>query len=315
MDIRFLSKRCVVRLLDPLALLDALEQGFADLSDGKVACPVRPELTVPDRGFLLPMPAWQPGHAMTVKMVTVFDGNIARGLPSHLALICLFDAETGATRTIMDGEHITAFRTAGSAAVSVRLLARRDARRLTILGAGVQGGAHLDLVPLVRDFDEILIGSLVHEDAVALAARHPKARAIRDVEEAVRRSDVVCLASHAHAPIIAADWLPAGCHVTSVGYAPPSGELDPEIARRHRLFVETRLAFAAPPAGCAELAGLSAEAATELGEVALGRREGRRSDVEITVYKAMGVAMEDMVAAHLVDQRARAEGAGQIVQL
>jgi len=315
MDIRFLSKQCVARLLDPKALLDALEQGFADLSEGRVACPVRPELSVPDAGFLLPMAAWQAGHSMTVKMVTVFDGNVERGQPSHLALICLFDPQTGATRTIMDGEHITALRTAGSAVVSVRLLARPDAKRLTILGAGVQGRAHLLLAPLVRDFDEILIGSLVYEDAVALAATHPKARAIRSFDEAVRASDVVCLASHARAPIIANDWLPAGCHVTSVGYAPPSGELDPEIARRHRLFVETRLAFAPPPAGCAELAGLSADAATELGEVRIGRRDGRRDAAEITVYKAMGVAMEDMVAANLVDRRAQREGAGQIVEL
>lgn len=315
MDVRWLCRNDVERLLDAEALLRALERGFADLSAGKVACPVRPELTVPDKGFLLPMAAWQAGGPMAVKMVTIFDGNIARGLPSHLALVCLFDPDTGATLAVMDGAYITAMRTAGSAAVSVRLLAREDARRLVILGAGVQGEAHLRLMPLVRDFDEILIGSLEFADAERLAATHPKARAIRSFEEAVRGADVACLASHAHQPIIKADWLSPGCHVTSVGYAPPVGELDPDVPRRHRLFVETRLAFEAPPAGCAELQGVDPRDATELGEVCLGQRPGRRDPAEITVYKAMGIAMEDLVAARLVYDRARREGAGRMLPL
>ena len=132
MDVLWLSKAEVERLLEPRALLDALAQGFADLTAGKVACPSRPELAVPHAGFLLPMSAWQAGKPMTVKMVTVFDGNTAKGMPSHLALICLFDPETGATVAVMDGEYITAMRTAASAAVSVSLLAGDGARRLAI---------------------------------------------------------------------------------------------------------------------------------------------------------------------------------------
>src|SRR5215469_17010896 len=117
MDVLWLSKADVRRLLDPRALLDALSQGFADLSAGKLVCPDRPELTVPGAGFLLPMAAWQAGKPMAVKLVTVFEGNLARGLPSHLALICLFDPTTGAAIAVMDGKAITAMRTAGSAAV------------------------------------------------------------------------------------------------------------------------------------------------------------------------------------------------------
>jgi len=315
MDVLWFSKADVERLLDPRSLLDALAQGFADLSAGKIACPKRPELTVPGAGFLLPMAAWQPGGPMAVKTVTVFEGNGAQGLPSHLALICLFDAETGATIAVMDGEYITAMRTAGSAAVSVRLLARQDARRLTILGAGVQGHAHLALMPLTREFDEILVGSLHRADAERLATRHPKARAITSFEAAVAASDVVCLASHAHAPIISADWLRPGTHVTSVGYAPPSGELDPAVAARHRLFVETRLAFEPPPAGCAELHGLDPARGTELGEVLLQQRPGRRDAEEITVYKAMGIAMEDLAAARLVYEAAQRAGVGRVMTL
>ena len=315
MDVLWLSKADVRGLLDPHALLDALAQGFADWSAGRLACPNRPELVVPDTGFLLPMAAWQPGKPLAVKLVSVFEGNLARGLPSHLALICLFDPETGATVAVMDGEYITAMRTAGSAAVSVRLLARPDAKRLLILGAGVQGRAHLALVPLTRDFQEILVGSLSLEDAERLASQHPKARAVDRFEAAVAAADVVCLASHAREPIVDEGWLRPGTHVTSVGYAPPSGELDRDIAARHRLFVETRSAFEAPPVGCAELHGLDPSRATELGEVVLGRRAGRQSAAEITVYKAMGIAMEDLVAAHLVYERARRDGVGRMVAL
>src|SRR5262249_35764549 len=153
----------------------------------------------------------------------------------------------------MDGEVITAMRTAASAAVSVRLLARAGARRLTILGAGVQGRAHLALVPLTRDFEEILIGSLDVEDAKKLAAHNARARAVDRFEGAVGGADVVCLASHSRTPIVKDGWLRPGAHLTSVGYAPPIGELDPAIAARHRVFVETRLAFERPPVGCAEL--------------------------------------------------------------
>jgi len=315
MEALWLSKAEVERLLDPRVLLDALTQGFADLSAAKIACPTRAELTVPGAGFLLPMAAWQPGGPMAVKMVTVFERNGSKGLPSHLALICLFDAETGATIAVMDGEHITAMRTAGSAAVSARLLARQDARRLTILGAGVQGRAHLALVPLTREIDEILIGSLYYEDAERLAACDPRARPIRSFEEAVAGADIVCLASHAPAPVISADWLRPGTHVTSVGYAPPSGELDPAVVARHRLFVETRLAFEPPPAGCAELHGLDPASGTELGEVLLRRRPGRQDAEEITVYKAMGIAMEDMVAARLVYEAAQRAGLGRVLTL
>jgi ornithine cyclodeaminase/thiomorpholine-carboxylate dehydrogenase len=315
MEVLWLSKAEVARLLDPRALLEALAQGFADLSAGKIACPNRPELSVPKAGFLLPMAAWQRGKHITVKMVTVFEGNVAKGVPSHLGLVCLFDPDTGAAVAVMDGEHITAMRTAASAAVSVQMLARNGARRLTILGAGVQGRAHLALVPLTRDFDEILIGSLHFADAERLAAQHSRARAVTSFEEAVIGSDVVCLASHAQAPIIDAGWVRPGTHITSVGYAPPAGELDRAIAARHRLFVETRLAFEPQPIGCAELHGLDPRQGIELGEVLLGRRRGREDEDEVTVYKAMGVAMEDMVAAHVVYERALREGVGRVVVL
>lgn len=306
-----LAESEVMRLLDPRALIDGLEEGFKALSRGEVQSPDRPEITVPGRGFLLAMPAWRRGMNLTVKTVCVFEGNLRRGLPNHLALITLFDPETGAPLCVMDGTYITAIRTAGAAALSVRALARPDAKVATIIGAGVQGSEHLKLLPLVRDFDEIRIASLDHRDAETLAELHPAARAVADVEAAVRGSDVVCLASHAYEPVIEAGWVRRGTHISSVGYAPPRGELPVALARDNALYVETSSAFDAPPVGCGELAGLDRKHGIALGDMLLGRQPGRISADQITVYKAMGIAMEDMVAADIAYTEARRRGMGR----
>jgi alanine dehydrogenase len=227
----------------------------------------------------------------------------------------LFDPATGACSAFIDGTYITAVRTSASAAVSARLLAREDARVLTILGAGVQGEHHLKTFPLVRDFEEIRIGSLHVEDAERLASAHPCARAVEDFELAVRDSDVVALSSHAGEPIIDARWIRPGTHVSSVGYKPPDGELPRELLEHASLFVETRLAFEPTPVGCAELAGLDPNNSTELGEVVRGTRPGRASREEITVYKAMGHVIEDMVAAEIAVRTARERGTGQTLRM
>jgi alanine dehydrogenase len=315
MDILTLSAAEVRRLLDPDALLDALAEGFRAQSDGLVDAPNRIGVTVPNTGFLLAMPAYQQGREVTVKLVSVFQGNARHGAPTHQALICLFDPETGTPIAFMDGTAITALRTAGAAALSTRLLAREDTRALAIIGAGTQGQAHLTMLPRVRPFSEIRIFSRDAAHAKRLAATDERARAVASAEEAVRGAGVVCLCTSASEPVMNADWLAPGTHVTSVGYAPPGGELDPEVIEWGRLFVETRLAFEPPPVGCAELSGFDPSIGTELGEVLLGRSQGRQSQDEVTVYKAMGHASEDMAAASLVYHRAKREGAGRTVSL
>lgn len=315
MAIMVLGEADVARLIDPDALLGGLADGFRALARGAVQAPHRPEIVVPGKGFCLAMPAWQAGMNISVKVVNVFEGNLALDLPNHLAVIALFDPETGAPVCFMDGTYITGIRTAASAVLSVRELARKDARTATIIGAGVQGREHLRLLPLVRDLDEIRIASLHYEDAEKLACRNPRAVAVRDVEAAVRTSDVVCLASHSRTPVIRADWVSEGAHVSSVGYAPPGGELPVELIAKTRLFVETADAFAAPPVGCGELGGLDPHRATLLGDVLAGTGSGRRSEADITVYKAMGIAMEDMVAAHIAYTRARAERCGRTITI
>ena len=315
MDILILNQTEVQGLLDPDALLDALAEGFKALSEGLVSAPKRNEVTVPDTGFLLAMPAYQHGREVTVKLVTVFQGNERLGLASHQALICLFDPGTGTPLSFMDGTYITAIRTAGAAALSTRILARTDTRVLAIVGAGVQGRSHLTMLPRVRQFSEIRIASRHFAHAEQLAATDARARAVSTAEQAVRGADVVCLCTNSGEPVINSDWLAPGMHVTSVGYAPPGGELDPRVITQGRLFVETRLAFEPPPAGCGELAGFDPGVGTELGEVLLSRSLGRQSTDELTIYKAMGHACEDMAAASHVYHRAQKDSVGRTVAL
>jgi ornithine cyclodeaminase/thiomorpholine-carboxylate dehydrogenase len=314
MAILVLSANEVERLLDPDALFEALAEGFRALSEGKVEAPKRIGVTLP-AGSLLVMPAYQQSSAIAVKLVSVFHGNAQLGLPTHQALICVFDPNTGAPLTVMDGSAITALRTAGAAALATRLLAPADSHVLAIVGAGVQGRSHLMMMSRVCPFTEIRIASRHQAHAEDLAATDARAWPARTVEEAVRGADVVCLCTSASEPVISREWLAQGAHVTSVGYAPPGGELDRQVVEQGHLFVETRLAFEPPPAGCAELAGLDPSTGTELGEVLLGSRPGRRSRQELTVYKAMGHAGEDLAAASLVYHRARQEGAGLTVEL
>jgi ornithine cyclodeaminase/alanine dehydrogenase-like protein (mu-crystallin family) len=252
---------------------------------------------------------------LTVKIVNVFDGNLQIGLPNHLALISLFDPDTGATSCIMNGTYVTAVRTAAAAALSVRLLSRPDSRIATVIGAGVQGRQHLRLLPLVRNFERINIRSLRFEEAQKLAEQSEVACATASLEEAVRESDVVCLATHSPEPVIESSWVKAGTHVTSVGFHPPNGELPKDLAKDHRLFVETLDAFQPAPVGCSELANLDSSKGSTLGAVILGKKPGRKSDDEVTVYKAMGVAMEDMVAANLAFRKASWDRGGNLIAL
>ena len=228
-----------------------------------------------------------------------------RGLETHQATICLFDPTTGVCLAVMDGEHITAPRTAAAAALAVRACARADASVLAIVGSGVQARAHLELVPRVRSFS-----------SVRLVARDPGAASRLGVAPGtVEGADVICLTTSSSAPVLLASDVRPGTLVTSVGYAPPGGELDPELARSARLIVETRAAFAAPPAGCAELAGLDPLAAFELGEVLSGRASGRGDDSEIVVYKAAGHVVEDAAAAELAYRVALERGLGRSISL
>jgi alanine dehydrogenase len=310
----FLSKHDVEGLLSPAGMLDALELGFRAYSTGAASVPARTAARGPS-GLVGAMPAWVRGGGMALKAVTVFPGNADRGLPSHQGVITLFDEEDGALLCVMDAEHVTAMRTAGGAAVSVRVLAGARTKTLAILGAGVQGHAHLTTVPVGRDFTEIRVSSRDRDRARALAALDPRCVVVDTFEDAVRDADVVCCCTDARAPIIQYPWLAPGVHVTSVGgtFGP---EVDPETMRRGRIFVEWKgAAENAPPAGAHELQGRDPESIEELGAVLAGLKPGRQTEDEVTVYKSTGNGFEDAVTARMVYEAAVAAHVGTEVEL
>jgi alanine dehydrogenase len=308
-ELLYLSQADVEGLLDVDAMLEAIAKALVLFSSGVTSVPPRTAARAPD-GLLGVMAGYVPGVALEVKLVSVFPGNHGHEVPSHQALIALFDEKDGTPLALMDGTYITAIRTGGSAAVATRALARQDSGVLAILGAGVQGGSHLETFTHVRDFKEIRVASRDRAKAAALAARHPMARVAASFEEAVRGADVVACCTDAREPVIRREWLKPGAHVSSVGgtFGP---ELDAQTVAAGKVFVEWRgAATNAPPAGAHELQGLDASAITEIGEVLAGRKPGRTSDHDITIYKSTGHAVEDAATAALVYARALAEGAG-----
>jgi alanine dehydrogenase len=277
-----LSRAEVEELLDLDELPDALARAHVELSAGAASLPPRIAAFAGEAGLLGAMPAYLPSAGLGCKLVSLFPHNVDR--PTHQAEIVIFDAENGSPTAVMDGTYITAMRTAAAAALSARLLAREDARVLAILGTGVQSRAAQEMFPRVHDFTEIRV-----------AGRG-------EYEDAVRGADVVHAATHSPDPVVRLDWLAPGTHVSSVGYNAPGSELDLAIvARADVICIESRdSAFAPPPSGAPELAGIDRERTVELGEVIAGTRPGRRSDGDLTVYKSVGVAVQDLAAAALV---------------
>jgi alanine dehydrogenase len=319
----------VERLIDPDALIDAVGQAMAELSAGRASVPPRIAAMVDERdAFLGVMPAYVPSSgALETKLVSVFPRNTDR--PSHQAVILVFDPENGTPIGLLDGTVITEARTAAASALSTRLLAREDAEVLAILGTGVQARSHARYVSRVRPFGRVVVAGRDPDRAVALAAELaeqlpvPVATA-RSFEAAVREADVVCATSHAEGPVVRRPWVRPGTHVTSVGYNPGGlGEIDADTVADAAVFIESRAAaLAPPPSGAVELlraieAGRITEdhVRAELGEVAAGTAEGRTSDEEITLYKSVGVAVQDAAAAMLVLDAARREGAGRELEL
>jgi ornithine cyclodeaminase/alanine dehydrogenase-like protein (mu-crystallin family) len=307
-----LARAEVRRLLDLDLLLDALERAFVELSAGRASVPPRIAAQT-DRGLLAAMPGYADG-VLEAKLVSVFPGNHDAGLPSHQATIALFDEETGTPLSLLDGTEITAVRTGAASAVATRALARPDARVLALLGAGVQGRSHAEAVTRVREFAEVRVASRNVEHAQTLASEIG-GLSVDSFEQAVRGADVVCACTDAGQPVLHAEWLAPGAHVTSVGASREGPELDSETVRSGLLVVESRVAFEPYPAGAHELQGLDPDTAVELGEVLAGTREGRSSPEQITVYKSMGHAVEDAAAAGLVYRRALEQGVGTQVEL
>ena len=278
-------------------LIPAMERALTDLSAGRVQQPVRGIIPVTAHGGLFGfMPAVY-GDVLGAKLVTVFPGNAARGLPTHLATVHLFRATTGEPLATLDGRLITEMRTAAVSAVATRLLARPDARVLAILGSGVQARSHVTALRLVRPFDEIRVWSPTAAHAHAFA--NEVGGASMPAEDAVRGADVVVTVTGAGEPVLRGAWLSEGAHVNAVGAVGPARrEVDADVMRG-AVVVESRES-ALVEAGDILMAKASIYA--ELGELLAGTKPLPRT--RTTVFKSLGQAVEDLAAARLVYEAA-----------
>jgi alanine dehydrogenase len=291
-----LDERAVHDLLKMEDLIPAIATAMADLSSGKVVQPPRVMMPIADhQGFLGLMPAY--GGALGAKLVAFYPKN--EGIPSHHAMILLFRPETGEPLATMDGRLITEMRTAAGSAVATRLLARPDAAVLGILGSGVQARSHLEALRLVRTFREVRVWS--PRNAAAFAKEHG-IRAAASAEEAVRGADVVVVATTSQTPVLKGSWLVPGAHINAVGAPRPTWrELDDDALGKAKLYVESREAATLESGDVIASGRIFAE----IGEVVMGARPARQSPDEITLYKSVGVAVQDVVSADLVYRKAR----------
>jgi len=323
-----LSRTDVEGLLDLDLLREAVARAMADLSAGRASMPPRIAAIIPERDAkLAAMPAYLPSSgALTTKLVSLFPRNTDR--PTHQAVIVVFDADNGSPLALMDGEAITAARTAAGSALATDLLARQDPYRLVVIGTGVQARAHLRAVSRVRRFGSICVAGRDVEKAKALAkefggGNFREVGAYVDIGQAVREADVVCACTHSPEPVVRREWLKPGVHINSVGYNTAGREVDGATFRDALVVVESRSAtLAPPPAGSNDIAMAIAEGAmtrdhvhAELGELVSGTRPGRAHATQITLYKSVGVAVQDAAAAAMVLGAASSTGAGRVIEL
>jgi ornithine cyclodeaminase/alanine dehydrogenase-like protein (mu-crystallin family) len=329
-----LSQREVEELLDVDALIDALAAAMVDLSAGRASVPNRVGARVDDRdGVLAAMPGYAPSAgALASKLVTLFPHNAGAGLPAHQAVIVVFDPDNGTPTALLDGTAITAIRTGAGSALATRLLAREDAATAAILGTGVQARSHARAVTRARPFRELRIAGRDPVKAEQLAEELAgeldlPVRAVASWQEACDGADVVCATTSALEPVVRREWLAPGTHVTSVGYHPQGREVDDGTVGDSLVAVESRAAALTPvPPGSndprsndlvqpIERGLIAADQVREIGELVDGSKPGRTSAEQITLYKSVGVAVQDGAAAALVLRAAREQGAGREVEL
>ena len=290
----FLNEEQVRQRLQMADLIPAMEKALIDFSSGKVTQPLRSVITVdPPGGFYGMMPALTP-EGLGLKIVTFYPKNVERGLPTHMATIFLVDPQTGTPLAIMDGRYITEMRTAAASAAATKLLASPDAKVLAILGSGVQARSHVEALRLVRQIEDIRVWSPTLEHAKRFA-QEIGATAM-SAEEAVRDADVIVTVTSSTTPVLKGAWLTHGCHVNAVGACRPDWrELDDDAMQKSVVFVDSREG-ALKESGDVILSDATIYA--ELGEALVGKVPSHAN--ETTIFKSLGMAVEDIAAATLV---------------
>jgi ornithine cyclodeaminase len=316
----------VTALLPMPVCIEAMAEALASLSRGEAHQPLRLVFRPPAAaGIMAFMPAYQGGSrpAFGLKAIGIFAGNAARQMDTHQGAVALFDGETGELRALMNGAAVTAIRTAAVSALATRLLSREDAGDLALVGSGTQARTHLEALACVRPLRRVRVASRSAERARRFAEEMSGpgkilVEAMPSVEEAVRGADLVVLATDSAEPVVERAWISAGAHVNAVGASLPNRrEVDSATMAAARLFVDRRestineagdylIPLAEGVLGAEHIQG-------ELGEVLIGARPGRQSGDEITLFKSLGLAVEDLAAASAVHERALASGVGTLV--
>lgn len=322
MELRILSGDEVRRAVDMETAVGCVRAAFAALSTGGATVPLRVPLET-EHGVSLFMPAWIHADAVAgAKVVSVHPGNRARGLPSIHAAVLLLDEATGRPCALMDGTWLTALRTGAAGGVAADLLARPEARTAAVFGAGVQARTQLEALRVVRAVEEVRLVSRTGDSARGWAAELDglEVRVEEEPEAAVRGADVVIAATDSAVPVFPGGSVDPGAHVTAVGsYTPGMREVDTELVRRARVFVDQREAVLAE---AGDLAGPIADGAVgpevivaEIGEVVAGRAQGRTGPEEVTFFKSVGNAVQDLAVARRVLDEAESRGLGTVVSL
>lgn len=328
MKILILDNQQIRELLPMRDCIELMADALSSLARGEVYQPLRTIVRPPEaRGLLGLMPAYRTGEhgAFGMKAICVFPGNPAVGKDAHQGAVMLFSRETGELMALMNASEITATRTAAVSAVATRLLAREDAQRLAIIGAGVQARTHLVALDAVRSIKEARVACRNIEHAHELVREiQPRfsfpITAVETNEEAVRSADLIVTATSSQEPVINRDWISAGAHVNAIGtHSPSSREIDSATMAAAKIFVDRRES-AINEAGDYLLAAndgvINADSiVAEIGELLIGKKTGRNSADEITLFKSLGLAIEDVACAEYLYQKASSENRGAWVQL
>jgi ornithine cyclodeaminase/alanine dehydrogenase-like protein (mu-crystallin family) len=325
-DIRVLRGHEVRALLPMAECIELMQRTMIAVSEGRAVLPLRSVLVMPNgRGMMGNMPGFLADpECFGVKLVSLMPHNKPPEYSSHLGLVILFESEHGRPVALLDAAEITAIRTAAASALATRLLARADAADLALLGAGEQAQSHLAAMLAVRTLRRVRVWARDRAKAAAFAAAESRRHGIAidtstTVQEAVAGADIICTLTKAREPILLGEWLTAGVHLNVVGSSmATTAEIDTAAVVKARFFVDYR--DSTIHEGGEYLRALRAEAITpehilaEIGEVANGSKVGRRSAADVTLYKSLGIAPQDLASAHYILEKARASGVGQIVE-
>ena len=327
MSLLILNKLDVEQLLSMRRCIDLMRDALRSLARGEVVLPLRPVLRVPGSpNVFAVMPAYSaPLKAIATKLISVFPGNHRRAFESHQGVVLLFDGEHGNPLAIIDAVSITAIRTAAVSAVATGLLARTDAAVLGVLGAGVQARTHIEAMMQVRPFRRIRVWSRTSARARDVAAEaatrfNVDVDAVPDARAAIHDADVICTVTAAREPVLSAAWLKPGAHINAVGASlPDARELDSETVKRARVFVDRRES-ALNEAGdllipMREGVIGADHVVAEIGELLVDNASGRRAPDEITLFKSLGIAVEDLACARFLHEAAERDGVGTRVEM